>query len=64
MILATDSDHGYYTTLQRTCGVIDPNLKIVLEEIEKSKEEFMQRSDDHEMKWEHRFADFDNACIA
>jgi hypothetical protein len=43
---------------------MDPNLKLVLEEIQKSKEEFGRRFDDHNEQWERRFADLDLARAA
>ena len=43
---------------------MEPNLKLVLEEIQKSKEEFGRRFDEHNEQWERCFADFDLACAA
>jgi hypothetical protein len=42
---------------------MDPSLKLILEEIQKSKEVFWRRFDDHYAKWECRFADLDHYCI-
>ena len=42
--------------LQRSRGAMEPNLKLVLEEIQKSKEEFGRRFDEHNKQWERRFA--------
>ncbi|CAD6217555.1 unnamed protein product [Miscanthus lutarioriparius] len=36
---------------------MEPNLKLVLEEIQKLKEEFGRRFDEHNEQWERRFAD-------
>lgn len=38
---------------------MDPNLKLVLEEIQKTKDEFGRRFDEHNEQWERRFADLD-----
>ncbi|CAD6202725.1 unnamed protein product [Miscanthus lutarioriparius] len=43
---------------------MDPNLKLVLEEIQKSKEEFGRRFDEHNEQWERRFADLELARTA
>jgi hypothetical protein len=40
---------------------MDPNLKLILEKIQKSKEEIVRRFDDHDAKWERRFADLESA---
>ena len=34
--------------LQRSLGAMDPNLKLILEELQKSKEEIVRRFDDHD----------------
>ena len=43
---------------------MEPNLKLVLEEIQKSKEEFGRRFDEHNEQWERRFANLDLARAA
>ena len=43
---------------------MDPNLCMILDEIQQSKEEFGCRFDDHDAKWERRFADFDRDRLA
>lgn len=40
---------------------MDPNLKIVPEEIQKSKEEIIHQFDNHDAKWERWFADLESA---
>ncbi|CAD6256357.1 unnamed protein product [Miscanthus lutarioriparius] len=43
---------------------MDPQLKLILDEIHQSKVEFGCRSDDHEAQWERRFSDLDKDRIA
>jgi hypothetical protein len=40
---------------------MDPNLKLILEEIQKSKEDFNRRFDEHNEQWTRRFSDLDSA---
>jgi hypothetical protein len=41
---------------------MEPNLKMILAEMQRSKEEFSRRFDDHDAKWERRFADLNYDC--
>jgi len=43
---------------------MEPNMKMVLEEIQKSREESARRFDEHDAKWERRFADLESARAA
>ncbi|CAD6256358.1 unnamed protein product [Miscanthus lutarioriparius] len=43
---------------------MDPQLKLILDEIHLSKVEFGRQSDDHEAQWERRFSDLDKDRIA
>jgi hypothetical protein len=43
---------------------MDPTLKLILEEIRRSKEEMRTCFDEQDAKSEHRFADFDSARTA
>jgi hypothetical protein len=38
---------------------MDPNLKLILDEVQQSKLEFARRFDSHEERWERRFADLE-----
>ena len=38
---------------------MDPTLKLVLEEIQKSKDDFNCRFDEHDAQWERRFANLE-----
>ena len=40
---------------------MDPNLKLILEEIQKSKEDFNRRFDEHNEQWTRHFSDLDSA---
>ena len=40
---------------------MDPNLKLILEEIQKSKEDFNRRFDKHNEQWTRHFSDLDSA---
>ena len=44
--------HEHFTRLQRRREVMDPNVKLVLDE-------FTRRFDEHDDKWERRFVDLD-----
>jgi hypothetical protein len=57
--LAADPPHRHYTRFQRSLGAMDPQLKMILDEIQRSKMEFGRRFDDHEARWERRFSDLD-----
>lgn len=39
---------------------MDPNFKLILEEIQCSKEEMRACFDEHDAKWERRFTDLDS----
>lgn len=39
---------------------MDPQLKLILEEIQKSKEDFNLRFDEHDQQWTRRFSDLDS----
>jgi hypothetical protein len=39
---------------------MDPNFKLILDEIQKSKEDFNRRFDEHNTEWTRRFTDFDS----
>jgi len=43
---------------------MEPNMKMVLEEIQKSREESARRFDEHDAKWERRFADLESTRAA
>jgi hypothetical protein len=45
-ILATDPPHEHFTRLQRAQGVMDPQLKLILDEIVKTKDELSYHFED------------------
>ena len=50
-ILASPSlPHDHYTRFQKFHGAMEPNMKMVLEEIQKSREESARRFDEHDAK--------------
>jgi len=40
--------HTHFTRFRRTLGAMDPQLKVILDEIQKSKEDFNRRFDAHD----------------
>lgn len=64
LILASNPPHGQFTRLQRSHGAMDLSSKLILQEIQKSKEEFWCRFDDHDLKWECQFTDLNRDHIA
>lgn len=53
--------HEHFTRLHRNLGAMEPNLKLVLEEIQKSKEDLNRRFDKHNEEWNRHFTDLDRA---
>ena len=40
---------------------MDPRLKVILDEIQKSRDDYNRRFDNHDEQWKGRFADLDRA---